>query len=72
MCSTFGDFFLTVCPLFLFLLSVVTLGKQLDVSANGLGSDGGKAIAASIAENHTITSVSDSVGSNMRFYLFIF
>ena len=32
--------------------------QQLDVSANGLGVDGGKAIAASIAENRTITSVS--------------
>ena len=32
--------------------------QELDVSANGLGADGGKAIAASIAENSTITSVS--------------
>ena len=32
--------------------------QQLDVSANGLGVDGGKAIAAFIAENSTITSVS--------------
>jgi len=40
------------------LLSVVSLGKQLDASSNGLGSEGGKAIAASIAENSTLTSVS--------------
>ena len=32
--------------------------QQLDVSANGLGADGGKALAASIAENRTIISVS--------------
>ena len=32
--------------------------QHLDVSANGLGVDGGKAIATSIAENCTITSVS--------------
>ena len=32
--------------------------QQLDISANGLGVDGGKAIAASIAENSTIISVS--------------
>ena len=32
--------------------------QGLDISANGLGVDGGKAIAASIAENSTITSVS--------------
>ena len=37
---------------------MLSLGKQLDVSANGLGVDGGKAIAASIAENRTIISVS--------------
>jgi Ran GTPase-activating protein (RanGAP) involved in mRNA processing and transport len=32
--------------------------QQLDISANDLGVDGGKAVAASIAENSTITSVS--------------
>ena len=32
--------------------------QHLDVSANGLGPDGGKALAASIADNSTITSVS--------------
>jgi Ran GTPase-activating protein (RanGAP) involved in mRNA processing and transport len=32
--------------------------QELDVSANGLGVDGGKAIAASIADNSTIISVS--------------
>ena len=32
--------------------------QELDVSANRLGPDGGKAIATSIAENSTITSVS--------------
>ena len=31
---------------------------ELDVSANGLGPDAGKAMAASIADNSTITSVS--------------
>ena len=39
-------------------LKANTSVQQLDVSANGLGVDGGKAIAASIAENRTITSVS--------------
>ena len=57
-CSIFGDFFLTVFLSLPFFLSVFSFGKQLDVSANGLGVDGGKVIAASIAENRTITSVS--------------
>ena len=43
----------------LFLLFVVAMHCiQLDISSNSLGADGGKAIAASIAENITITSVS--------------
>jgi hypothetical protein len=41
------------------LLSVVSLGKQLNVSSNKLGPEGGKAIAASIADNSSITSVSN-------------
>jgi hypothetical protein len=40
------------------LLKANSTVQQLDVSANGLGVDGGKAIAASIADNSTITSVS--------------
>ena len=51
------------------LLKDNTTVTELDVSANGLGRrlgvDGGKAIAASIAENSTITSV--SYHSYMRF-----
>ena len=42
--------------------------QQLDVSANGLGPDGAKAIATSIAENRTITSV--SYQQNAFFYTF--
>ena len=42
--------------------------QQLDVSANSLGVDGGKAIAASIAENSTITSVSDEQYSFVTFF----
>jgi hypothetical protein len=34
-------------------------GKQLNVSINNLGLEGGKAIAASIADNSSITSVSN-------------
>ena len=57
-CSILYDFSLTVFLSLPFLAFCGHSGKQLDVSANGLGVDGGKAIAASIAENRTITSVS--------------
>ena len=40
------------------LLKDNTTVTELDASGNKLGSEGGKAIAASIAENSTITSVS--------------
>ena len=43
--------------------------QQLDVSANGLGVDGGKAIAASIAENSTITSVSYQQNTFLSIFL---
>ena len=47
----------------LFLFFVVAMHCiQLDISSNSLGADGGKAIAASIAENITITSVSYQLG----------
>ena len=50
------------------LLKANVTVQWLDVSANGLGPDAGKAIAASIAENSTITSVSQQ---QYAFYLLL-
>ena len=53
-CFTFGDFFLTVFLSLPFLLSVFSLGKQLHAQKNGLGTEGGKAIAAMVKCNSTL------------------
>ena len=50
-CSIFGDFFLTVCPL-LYLLSVISLGKQLHVNSNGLDADAGKLFLPIVDKPH--------------------
>ena len=61
-CSIFGDFFLTVCPL-LFLLSVVSLGKQLDASKNAMGGAGAKAFGDMLLGNKTIQTLDVSDNS---------
>ena len=53
-CSIFGDFFLTVFLSLPFLLSVVSLGKQLDASSNSMGNGGAKALGDMISVNKTI------------------
>ena len=56
-CSTLGDFFLTVFLSLPFLLSVVSLGKQLHVNSNALGQAGGEAFAEALNTNSTLDSI---------------